>query len=380
MAHAKVSSFFSRSAWIACVYLTACAAPAPRQEAALPGKPQAITSYRPHADRVRPIVAVVGENSGVEVSDFLVPFGILSRAGTMEVLAVSTVPGPIATFTDLGQPGFRVQAQTTIADFDARYPAGADYVVVPAQASTPRLIGWLTQQTKRGATLVTICNGALLAAETGQFAGRRATAHWSTASSRARQFPDIRWASNTRYIADGNWISTAGVSAAIPASIALVDAISGHERATAVAEAIGVTDWSPAHDSDAFRPRIGRTAWPLAKVIFANKWLYQPDAIEIAASVGADEAALALTVDAYSSTGRSHAYLTTETGAPLATRHGLVVLPDRPRSHTDAAADIAVQTRSATALDTALDGIMRRYGHATAAGVALVFEYPGYRH
>lgn len=214
----------------------------------------------------------VGENTGVEVSDFLVPFAILFRAGTLDVSAVTLDEGPLSTFTDLGRPGFRIATDTTVAQFDANHPQGADYIVVPAQASTPRLLAWLKRQSQQGATIVSICNGALVAAQTGMFDGRRATAHWSTGATRTQRYPAIRWTPNRRYVADGNWISTAGVSAAIPASIALVEAISGTEKARDVAQRVGATAWSAKHDggapgkravhqSVAARPRSDRRAW-----------------------------------------------------------------------------------------------------------------------
>jgi hypothetical protein len=44
-----------------------------------------------------------------------------------------------------------------------------------------------------------------------------------------------------------------GVSASIPVSIALVEAIAGTGSATALAREIGLTDWSVSHSSDDFR-------------------------------------------------------------------------------------------------------------------------------
>ncbi len=340
-----------------------------------------IPAYRARPNRSRAVIAVVGENAGVEISDFLVPFAILSRAGTMDVSAVTLDAGPLSTFTDLGRPGFRIATDTTVAQFDATHPLGADYIIVPAQASTPRLLAWLKRQSRQGATIVTICNGALVAAQMGMFDGRRATAHWSTGAARKRQYPAIRWTPNRRYVADGNWISTAGVSAAIPASIALVEAISGPETARNVAQGVGAVAWSAQHDSDVFSPRLGTTAVPLAKVLYTNRWLHGRDQVDVLGRAGIDEGALALTIDAYSTTGRSQASLVSATGEPFVTRHGLRILPDRAlKAGTAAPLLIAADLAPVAALDTALDGIMQRYGRATARGVALAFEYPDFPH
>lgn len=374
------------AAWAVSVVLAGCAGPPSKTTRPAEQAPstsftqeEVIPAYRARPGRARAVVAVVGENSGVEVSDFLVPFAILSRAGNLDVSAVTLGPGPLSTFTDLGRPGFRIATDTTVAQFDAIHPEGADYIIVPAQAATPRLIAWLQQQSRQGATIVTICNGALVAAQMGTFDGRRATAHWSTGATREKRYPAIRWTPNRRYVADGNWVSTAGVSAAIPASIALVEAISGRERAQDVARAVGAVVWSAQHDSEAFSPRLSTTAVPLAKVLYTNRWLHGRDEIDVMGVPGIDEGTLALTIDAYSTTGRSQAYLVSATGEPFVTRHGLRILPDRERM-TDSAVPlvIAADLRPVTALNTALDGIMHRYGLATATGVALAFEYPDF--
>jgi putative intracellular protease/amidase len=366
--------------------LAACAPVRPAIDAASgpmqAGINQKITPYHARFGRTRPVIAVVGDNRGTELSDFMVPYAVLSEADVADVIAISTHSGPMDTFTDLGVPGFRIVAQATLSDFDRRYPDGADYVVVPAQNPAPELLHWLADQSRKGAVLVSICNGAMVVAKTGVMAGHRATAHWSTESKRLAHESDIRWVKNARYISDGNWVSSAGVSAAIPTSLALVEAVAGHQRAASLAVAMGSGPWSPQHNSDAFHPRLTTTAWPLAKVIYTNGWFHGTDALSVSAIPGMDEASLALTVDAYSSTGRSRAYLVSSSEAGVLTRHGLTVLPDRA-DHAPATAGKAVALSAATsparALDTALAGIMQRYDHATASGVALVFEYPDFK-
>jgi putative intracellular protease/amidase len=370
---------------IACgLLLSGCANQPTALNAAIPG-PQSsatvhITPYQARTGHARPLIVVVGDNGGTELSDFVVPYGILTESGVADVVTLSTRPGAVKTFTDMGKPGFRLQTQATLAEFDANHPEGADYVVVPALHETDELLTWLSGQAKHGAILVSICNGGMVVEETGVMQGRYATAHWSTESHRMEHHGDVHWVRNARYVADGNWVSSAGVSAALPASVALVEAIAGRERATALAQKLGVDDWSAKHDSDSFHPRLGN-AWPLATVVYTNSWFNSEQAFGVPAADGVDEAALALTVDAYSSTGRSRAYLLAASDAPLKTRHGLTILPDKVQGSADAPATaitIDAQVPLGKVLDQALDGIASRYGHSTAYGVAVVLEYPGY--
>ncbi|MBS0583155.1 MAG: DJ-1/PfpI family protein [Proteobacteria bacterium] len=365
--------------------LTACGSVRPAIDvASLPtqaGASENIATYHARFGRSRPVIAVVGDNHGTELTDFMVPYGVLSESGVAEVVAVSTQSGPMKTFTDLGQPAFRIVAQATLAEFDVHHPDGADYVVVPAQNAAPELLRWLAEQTHKGGVLVSICNGAMVVAETGVMAGRHATAHWSTESHRLQTQGSIHWVKNVRYVSDGNWISSAGVSASIPTSLALVEAIAGHQRAAMLAETIGASPWTARHNSDAFHPHIATTGLPLAKVVYTNRWFHGKEELGILAPPGVDEASLALTVDAFSSTGRSHAYLVPSAEMPLRTRHGLTLLPEHENQDPVGAKQkvvLPVATPAGKALDIALAGIAQRYGRTTASGVAIVLEYPDF--
>jgi len=81
----------------------------------------------PHG-HARPLVAIVGENYWTELTDYVVPYGILAASGAAEVVALATQPAPIRMFP----APVNVQPQSTTAAFDAAHPEGADYVVVLA--------------------------------------------------------------------------------------------------------------------------------------------------------------------------------------------------------------------------------------------------------
>lgn len=334
-----------------------------------------ITPYHARFGRTRPVIAIVGENSGTELTDYVIPYGILRQADVGEVVPIATKVGPMTM-----RPALRLQPQGSIADFDARYPQGADYVVVPAvvRRDDPRLLGWIREQAAKGSTLVSICDGALAVAGSGAMDGHRATAHWATAGFRRKHYPNIRWVDNRRYVADGTIVSSAGISAAIPTSLALVEAIAGRERAAKVASEIGTPDWSPNHDSQRFHPKLGRNLSAFATTQYLNSWFHKPQALGIPVRAGVDEVALALTADAYTRTNRAHAYALGTSQEAVETLHGLRLLPEQ----TDARSvtrQVAVPTgKPGLALDRVLTDIARSYGRQTAYGVALDFEYPNF--
>lgn len=321
--------------------------------------------------RARPVVAVVGHNQGTELFDFVVPYGILARSGVADVKALGLEPGPLKM-----RPGLLIEPHATIDDFDRQFPQGADYVIVPAVAEEhtrdPRLAQWLQAQAAKGATVASICDGALVVAGSGLFKGHSATGHWATRSLREHDFPETHWLHNVRYVADGTVASSAGVSAAVPLSLALVEAIGGTERASTLARQLGVDGWSAVHDSDRFRLRPG------TYVTAALNWLHPSEHIELPIAQGVDELTLAITADALGRTYRSAPYVTAATPDAVRTRGGLLVLPNR-------AAEAEPPTRHRTfdlpavapgrTLDAVLRAIDERYGPSTADLVALQMEY-----
>src|SRR5689334_4735024 len=64
--------------------------------------------------RQRPVIAIVGINDASEITDYLMPYGILHRADVADVVTLATETGPMALF-----PALKVEPQATIADFDA---------------------------------------------------------------------------------------------------------------------------------------------------------------------------------------------------------------------------------------------------------------------
>ena len=337
-----------------------------------------IAPYRARFGRSQPVVAIIGENGGTELTDFVIPYAVISRSDSATVVTVSTQPGILNM-----KPALRIQPQASIAEFDARYPDGADYVIVPAVSNSDdkTLVAWVAAQGAKGGTIVSICDGALVVANSGLMKGHRATAHWATEEHRRMMYPDTQWEKNVRYVADGRIVSSAGISAAIPTSLELVEAIAGYQLAAELARELGVIDWSSAHNSDVFQPHFGVNLLAHA-TRFTNTWFHANESIGVPVTSGVDDIALALTVDAYSRTSRSHVYVLASTIEPVQTRNGLVFMPDRIIGATNPPDHVLPDfdaTPSARVFDKVLAAIGDRYGRSTAYRVALDFEYPDFR-
>jgi putative intracellular protease/amidase len=319
--------------------------------------------------RERPVIAVLGINDRTEITDYLMPTGILRRADVADVFAVATGEGPVQLY-----PALAVEPDMTVAAFDARYPDGADYVVVPAMEPNddPAALAWLRRQAGKGAIVIGVCVGATVVAEAGLLDGRRATAHWYYVKGMLARHPAIRYVADRRYVADGPVTTTTGITASMPMMLTLIEAIAGRRKAEETARGLGVDHWDARHPSAAFRFNRPFAATVLGNVLaFWNR-----DEWGIELTPGMDEVALALVADAWSRTYRSRVVAFTPAGQPVASRSGLRLIPDRAVGDWPEARRLEVATPPVVALERALGGIAARYGSATRSVVAMQLEYP----
>ncbi|MFD7389190.1 GlxA family transcriptional regulator [Streptomyces sp. NPDC059852] len=117
-----------------------------------------------------------------------------------------------------------------------------DVLVVPGGPQWETLVedGALLDAVRRlsGAAerTASVCSGAFLLAAAGLLNGRRATTHWRFARRLARRFPSVRVQPDALFVRDGRMMTSAGVSAGIDLSLALVEEHYGGEVARAVAK------------------------------------------------------------------------------------------------------------------------------------------------
>jgi transcriptional regulator GlxA family with amidase domain len=83
--------------------------------------------------------------------------------------------------------------------------------------------------------VATVCTGAFLAAQAGLLDGRHVTTHWARAGQLAEEFPTLEVDADPIYIRDGKFWTSAGVTAGIDLSLALVQDDLGVEVAQIVA-------------------------------------------------------------------------------------------------------------------------------------------------
>jgi putative intracellular protease/amidase len=340
------------------------APPVPQEEA------DAMLAALRHEGSGRPVVAVIGLNDATETNDYVMTTGILRRANVADVVMLATGPGPVQLY-----PALRVEPDATIAAFDDEHPDGADYVVVPAMSrdDDPAVLAWLRDQSRKGAKIIGVCAGAKVVAAARLLDGKRATTHWYYLGEMLERTPTIRYVADRRMVADGNVVTTTGITAAIPMMLTLVEAIAGREKAEKVADDLGIGSWDARHSSAAFK-----LTRPFATTVLANRMaVWNREDVGIELTPGMDEAALALVADAWSRTYRSGAFTLAGSTAAVSTANGIRVLADRVDGDAPSVRRVSIfpGQRLADSLDRTLDAITDRYGEPTANVVAMQLEY-----
>lgn len=329
----------------------------------------AIAALKP-PKRQRPLIAIIGINDATEITDYLVPYGILRRADVADVVALATGPGLMNLY-----PALKVEPQATVADFDTQHPDGADYVIVPAMSRDNDLavMQWLRKQAAKGATIIGICAGAKVVGAAGLLDGKRATTHWWFVKELRNNHP-IHYVADRRLVVDRGIATTTGITASMPMMLTLIEAIAGRDKARAVGQDLGVMHWDARHDSDAFT-----FTRPFALTAIGNMlafWRHEQFGLEL--KPGVDEVSLALVADAWSRTYRSRAVTFAGSADALESRNGIRIVPDQVVASWPAERLVSAMgdRRPAGALDETLRRIAARYGTRTADFVAMQIEYP----
>ena len=183
----------------------------------------------------------------VEVLDFAGPFEVFSRTRTVAGVDSRRTDdsAPFETFTVARTR----DAVTAIGELKvlphyswADAPA-IDVLVVPGGFGTRALLhdeatlSWIREAAARSRQVTSVCTGALLLAKVGLLQNRRATTHWAGLDLLATIDPTIKVQRDRRVVHDGIFTS-AGVSAGIDMSFAVVEEICGRDVALETAHYI----------------------------------------------------------------------------------------------------------------------------------------------
>lgn len=122
----------------------------------------------------------------------------------------------------------------------------ADIVVIPgridftAQANSipanQAIIDWIAMMAGKGSTILSVCVGLYSLAPTGLLNGKKATTHYLAMSYAQKTWPKIELIKNVRYVHDGQFVTTGGITSGIDGALYLVEQNDGDVIAQMVAD------------------------------------------------------------------------------------------------------------------------------------------------
>jgi transcriptional regulator GlxA family with amidase domain len=127
-------------------------------------------------------------------------------------------------------------AKLAETELDTVIVAGADRL----QTYDPELLATLRETASTRTRTAAMCTGTFALAEAGLLNGRRATTHWYYAAEFRERFPAVRTDEDRIFVNDGDYWTSAGMSAGTDMAIAMIDEDLGSDLAKEVARMLVV--------------------------------------------------------------------------------------------------------------------------------------------
>jgi len=171
---------------------------------------------------------------GFELLDVFGPceaYGSSNAGGAFKLATVAAEAGPVAS----------AQGPATVADYPFDAAPRLDLILVPGgigtrrEVNNPALLEWLRTRAAEASIVTSVCTGAALLARTGLLDGRSATTNKRAFAWVVSQGPAVNWVKQARWVEDGKFATSSGVSAGIDMALALIARLVSADAAEAVA-------------------------------------------------------------------------------------------------------------------------------------------------
>ncbi|HAE29357.1 DJ-1/PfpI family protein, partial [Hyphomonas adhaerens] len=139
-----------------------------------------------------------------------------------------------------------------------------DIIMIPGgmgtrtEVNNPVMLDFLREQDEGTQYTTSVCTGSAVLAKAGILDGKKATSNkmaWAFATS---QDDDVLWQPSARWVEDGKYVTSSGISAGIDMAIALIEDIEGREKAENVAK-VAEYLWNDDPADDPFAVEITET-------------------------------------------------------------------------------------------------------------------------
>ncbi len=182
---------------------------------------------------------------GFQILDIAGPLEVFTKAGRYlpqpgpspfryELIVASPSGGGVTSNSGLQISGTKAIDKLE-DDLDTILVAGGSEPALRDVAENTDLPKWIAERAPHTRRVASICTGAFLLGASGLLDGRRATTHWSATTLLASLFPKAEVVPDAIFVGDGHIHTSAGVTAGIDLSLALVEQDCGPALAANVA-------------------------------------------------------------------------------------------------------------------------------------------------
>jgi len=176
---------------------------------------------------------------GFELLDVFGPLEMFGNLpGMVEVKMIAQQKGPVPS----------AQGPRVVADHGFDDCPHLDLILVPGglasrtEVENPVMIGWLRERVAEAEVAMTVCSGTALFARAGVLDGRRATTNKMFFHEVAAEGPKVQWIKEARWVEDGKFVTSSGVSAGTDMALAVIKRLLG-EQASENLAMLAEYDW-----------------------------------------------------------------------------------------------------------------------------------------
>lgn len=164
-------------------------------------------------------------------------FELLDLFGPLEMFG-NIVPGiKIATVAEQPGPIRSAQGPKTIAEYGFGECPRLDLILLPGgmgtieQLNNAAILEFLKDRSLSAEVTMSVCSGSAILAKAGLLDGRRATSNKQFFNLATGQSDKVKWIAEARWVEDGPFATSSGVSAGIDMALAIIARLFGIERA-----------------------------------------------------------------------------------------------------------------------------------------------------
>src|SRR3954463_7807584 len=155
--------------------------------------------------------------------------GKLERCYQVSIIGLS--PKPFET--ELGIAFHPSLTMETAPKLDTLIIPGGHGLRIPE--TNAKVAKWVARRAKTTRRVASVCTGIYGLAGSGLLDGRRVTTHWRFAADVARKFPALKMNPNALFVKEGQFYTSAGVTAGIDLALAMIEEDFGSKVALAAA-------------------------------------------------------------------------------------------------------------------------------------------------